>query len=128
MTLFDIVKAIYKKDCSDIVTEFFMCSTLMKWLSYDYDNIHRLKKIIQYIFFIEPENLYKLIYCSVPKKTKVPYLPKVVKQEVLEDKLFDKMMYVLGYSGNDIKANKKIIERIINQDRDYLMREFAVKK
>ena len=124
---FDILNAIYTKKKIKISPDTQLNLTLCKWLSYDQDNLKALKNILSYQFSISPLHFFYLIYFSVKKKIKAPFLKKIEKTEIKEDKLLNAVQSALGYSNKNMIKNKNVIQTIINKDPKYWGKELGIK-
>jgi hypothetical protein len=124
---FDILNAIYTKKKIEIIPDTQLNLTICKWLSYDRENLQSLKKILPYQFSISPLHFFYLIYFSVKKKFKAPFLKKIEKIEEKEDKLLNTIQTVLGYSNSNMLKNKSVIQSIINQDPKKWAKQLGVK-
>lgn len=102
-----------------------LCIALSKWLSFDISNIYILNKIVKYMFFVEPETYYYLLYFNISKKQKIPYLSKIDKIEEKEDELMNKIKETLFWSNREYNYHKDILDKIIN--RDYWSQQLGVK-
>lgn len=121
----DLLKTLYFKDKMCYNVEIGECIALTKTLSKDLDNLDAIKKCLPFIFYINPNHYFYLLYYNIPKKK---YLPKFIKLEKSEDeleKIDEKILYVTNWSSKEYKLNKKILFRIINEEK--LKMELAIK-
>lgn len=87
--------------------------SLCKWLSFDKDNLQVLRRLLPYIFWIEPTHFYYLLFFNIPQKSRVPFLKKIEKEETTKDKLLEKIKYILGWSSKELSYNKAELERLL---------------
>ena len=126
MKFFDIIKSLYSKDGRiPEIMDRQMATTLSKWVGYDRFSIDYVKKILPYELYIEPLHYYCLIYLTLPKKSP-PFLKKVERAEPKEDKLLEKVRYVLDWSERELRFNRKILDKVL-ADKKYWKKELAVK-
>lgn len=124
---FEIIKKIYlKEELGDINVDISLCLTVSKYLSYDVDNLPFLKKIVPYIFNINANTYIYLLWLSIPKKSKVPYLKKIDKIEEKKDKLYEEIKEVLDWSTRELKMNKSILDKVILPKKKYWMQKLVV--
>lgn len=129
MTPYDVLKSIYTKDNRQVQAEAYFPLYFSKILSQDKDNSLALSKILEYCFYIDPQNYYYLLYFFIPKKFQYNVNIKKVKgEEAEEDKLLTKLKYVLQWSDRDLKLNKKVIDEQILSNREYWESELGIQK
>ena len=117
---FDLIKKIYlKEDISNINIDTSLCLVISKFLAYDVDNLPFLKKIIPYIFDISADNYLYLLWLSIPKKSKVPYLRKINKVEKEKNELYESIMDALDWSETEMLKNKSTLDKIILPKKEY---------
>jgi len=123
---FDYIKNIYQKNNLK-PDEWDMSSNIAvsKWLSKDKDCIHIVKKLLHYLFYLEPINYYYLLYFNLPKKFNIPYFKKIEKEEAKENKVYEKIRYILNWSSRELELNKKILDKVI--DEKYWKKELGIK-
>jgi hypothetical protein len=124
-SIFDDIKTIYlKRNISLEKRDTYQNIALVRWLAYDEDNLPYLKKIITYIWYLDANLFYYLLYCNIPKKDTVPYLHKITKEEPKENKLFDKIKETLQWTDKELKLHLKLLEKIINEE--YWAKELGI--
>ena len=110
MNLFTDLKSIYNK--SKVTTKFDQGSiiVLLKYLSLDKKLIKIIKKLSQFLFFIEPQHMFYLMYLSVHRINYAPFLkyPKKIKKE--EDLLAKKIADYLQWSDRELLLNKVFLK------------------
>lgn len=121
----DLLKTLYFKDKVCYNVQIGECIALTKTLSKDSENLEAIRKCLPFIFYINPNHYFYLLYFNISKKKYFPKLIKVEKTEDDTDKLDEKIKYVMNWSDREYKFNKKIIDRII--DKEQLKKELAVK-
>jgi hypothetical protein len=67
------------------------------------------------------------MYFFIPKKFKSPFLKKITKIEEKEDKLLDKVQYVLEYSKANMRKTNTVINLIMKENPSYWRGELGVK-
>jgi len=127
MNFFDNIKAIYQKNRINIKADMQLNMTLNKWLSQDKDNADTIKRLIPYLFYIKPQHYFYLLYFSIPKKMRVPFLKKVAKDKIKENKLIDKIKYVLGWSNRELLYNMQNLQDCVLIDSKFWKKELGVK-
>lgn len=126
---FETLRNIYTKKEIDIDDSSLSVSLLIflsKWLALDSANLNSIKKIIPYIFYIKPKHFYYLLFFSIPKTSKTPFLRKVDKIEKKGDLLLNKLCEYLEWSPREYLLNKNIFDKIILSERKYWEKEFGI--
>ena len=125
---FELIRKIYQKeDISDITNiDTSMCIIISKYLSYDKDNLPILKKLVHFIFYIEGINYIYLLWLSIPKKDRVPFLKKIDKKEEKKIKLYEEIKEVLEWSERELQFNKSILDKVIMPYKKYWEKEFGI--
>ncbi len=124
---FDFYSAIYKKQKIQIeFKDWHWCITLNKWLGFDKDNVQSIKKLLPYMFYVEPKHYYYLLFFNIRKKYNVPFHKKIVKVKEKDDKLRDKICYILGWSKRVYDLQKPILDKVINSNKSYWKKELGV--
>lgn len=125
--LFDTLKAIYQKSRLPSFTyDVQMCITLSKLFSLDSTETYKVRKLVEYLFWLEPKHYIYLLYFHISKKLKPPFLNYPKKAVMKENLLFTKVQYILKWSDREMKANKEILELIL-KDEKYWKKELGVK-
>ncbi len=127
MTLFDILGNIYNKKnktVPEIDTGYFII--INKWLSYDKDNIQSLNRIVKYLFFIEPEHYYYLLFFNIPKKFRMPFLKVKKDEEKEQTELVNKIKSYFNWSQNELNANIDILCRTVLKNEKYWKEQFGL--
>ena len=122
-----IINMLYNKKKIAINPDTSLNLTLSKWLSYDKNNLACLKKILKYQFSISAKHYFYLLFFNIPKKFKAPFLKKITKEKPKENKLLDKIQYVLGWSKKDILKSREVLNLTILTDKKYWKKELGVK-
>lgn len=129
MTIFDYIKAIYKKtpiELENITVGLNLA--LSKWLLYDEDNIAAIEKSIPYIFYIDPKNYFILLYCNIKYKKFPPYLHKLTEKEIVsENILLLKIAEYFKWSQKELIYYKPFLLKKINQKYEYWQKQFGIK-
>jgi len=127
MNFYDIINMLYTKKKIDINPDTSLNLTLSKWLSYDKSNLLTLKKILKYQFSISAKHYFYLLFFNITKKFKAPFLKKITKEKPKENKLLDKIQYVLGWSKKDILKSREVLNLTILTDKKYWKKELGIK-
>jgi len=127
MNFYDIINMLYTKKKIDINPDTSLNLTLSKWLSYDKLNLLTLKKILKYQFSISAKHYFYLLFFNITKKFKAPFLKKITKEKPKENKLLDKIQYVLGWSKKDILKSREVLNLTILTDKKYWKKELGIK-
>lgn len=120
----DLLKTIYTKQKICYTNDIGECIALSKSLSKNPDNLKGLSKCINYLFYIDPLHYFYLLYFNIPSKQ---YIPKSIKfdiDEEKENKLYNKIKYVMNWSDKELKINKRILDKVI--DEKYWNKELAI--
>lgn len=125
--IYETVNALYKKEPITIPKiDVSLCIALTNILKLDTNNLTILKKLTEYLFYLEPKRYIMLLFILLPQKIRVPFLKKIEKvTEEKEDKLYNKIGYVLDWSKKELNIYKFLLDKII--DRDYWCKELACK-
>lgn len=125
--IFDIINRIYKKEPLIIdKIDLSLCIALTNILRLNKSNLHYLKSIIHYLFYIHPKRYIMLLFIKIPYYKYPPFIKGTgKKKEEKENKLYNKIQYVLDWSNKELKWNKSILDKII--DKDYWKKELAIK-
>ena len=128
MTPNDVIRSIYTKDNRITQAEEWYPLYFTKLLSQDVDNVNAINRIIEYCFYISSQHYFYLLYFFIPKKFQynIKYIKKLEEKE--EDKLINKIKYILGWSEREFRLNKKIIEHEILTNREYWEGELGIGK
>ena len=125
MDLINIIDSIYKKDKIIIdKVDIGLCIALNNVLRLNMNNLIYLKKILKFMFYIEPKRYLMLLFIIIPQNNK-PYFKGVKKSiEQKEDKLYNKIVYIFNWSFKELKRQKPILDRTIN--REYWSKILAI--
>ena len=126
LSLFDILGNIYKKNKVKPDIDKGYLIIINKWLSLDKDNIPSLNRIVKYLFFINPEHYYYLLFFNIPKKFRAPFLKtkKETKKEPTE--LVQRIQSFFGWSQNELNANIDILGRTVLKNEKYWKEQFGL--
>jgi len=124
---YSIINMLYTKKKVDIKPDTQLNLTLSKWLCKDKDNLEKVKNLMKYQFSISPKHFFYMLYFSIPKKFKAPFLKKITKEKPKENKLLDKIQYVMGWSKKDMLKNKEVLNLTILTDKKRWKKELGVK-
>ena len=127
MNFYEVINMLYTKKKIKISPDTSLNLTLSKWLSWDKSNLTALKSILKYQFTVSPKHFFYMLYFAIPKKFKAPYLKKIGKIEEKEDKLLEKVQYVLEYSKANMRKTNTVINLIVGQNSSYWKKELGVK-
>jgi hypothetical protein len=101
------------------------CIVLNKWLGFDPRNLKTIEYLIDYLWWIEPEHYYYLLYYWIPKSTIPKFIKKV--EAVDTDKLHEKICRCLNWSEREFAYNKSILNHTIKTNPEYWKSEFGLK-
>jgi hypothetical protein len=127
MTIFDNIRALYLKTKINTEATTQENITLSKWLSFDNDNIHNISNILPYLFFIEPQHYYYLLWLNTPLKQKVPYLTKSPISEPKVNEIYEKIKHVLDWSDRELELNISLLSKTIMKNQNYWKKELGIK-
>jgi len=124
--MFNLVRALYRKQGNSQLIDTGLIITLNKWLSFDKENLAILKQFLQYLFWIDPIHYFYLLYFKLPYKWEC-FIDKVdaEKLEEPEDELLDKIQYIMGWSKRELNYNVPLLN-IILKDRKHWNKEFGI--
>lgn len=122
MNYLDLLKTIYVKE--KVATELDkidvgFCISLTKTLSKDKDNLPVLKQLVDYLFYISPEDYFYLLYFSIPKKSFIPRTMKFEKEKESEDKFLDFLRDIFQYGEREMKIFKEEIQQIMDNKKEW---------
>ena len=123
--LFDLIGALYHKKVNTSLVSQELLPVLVKWLSWDSVNISYLKSLIPFLFYIDAQHFYYLLFFTLPKRERIPRLQKLDKKKEEESELVKKLQYVLDWSNAELKANYKILNQVILNNKDYWEEELG---
>jgi len=123
---FNVIRSLYTKNTNSETISQELCPTLIKWLSFDKTTIRYLKTLIPFLFYIEPQHFYYLLFFTLPKSS-VPYFKKKdIKKEQEEKKLVEKIQYILNWSDRELQFHKNVIQKLILPNKKYWCEEFGL--
>jgi hypothetical protein len=125
MDLFGLIRTIYEKKGLEEEVSTTDIVLLNRWLSFDRWNIGRVRKVMKYLFFVEPIHYFYLLYFNMPQVGRAPFLKSYKKEKDKEDKVFNKIAYTLDWSNKEFELNKNILNKVI--DKKYWKKELGVK-
>ena len=126
MNVFDILRNIYTKKKSVPDIEDGMLIVINKWLSWDKDNIYALKKILKYLFYIEPLHYYYLLYFNIRKLPRAPFLKKIDEKKKEDCELTKRIQYILNWSSSELEKNRSVLEQTILKEPSYWKQEVGL--
>lgn len=129
MNFANILKSIYQKTKlpPEEVIDNSVCITMNKWMARDKNLLPHIKKILPFLFNIDPLYYYYLLYLTIPKSYNTPFFKKIDKIKEKENKLLDKIQYVLEWPKKEIEYNKTILEKTILKNKKYWESELGLK-
>ena len=124
--LFEIIKSIYEKKTLDINIDRQANITILKWLYWDENSVKYLKELVskEYHTILEPNHFYILLFLGI-KHSKTPFLGKIKVKEKKENKLYNKIKYIFGWSEGELEISKHILDKVI--DIKYWKGEVGIK-
>uniref|UniRef100_A0A6M3L1A2 Uncharacterized protein n=1 Tax=viral metagenome TaxID=1070528 RepID=A0A6M3L1A2_9ZZZZ len=126
MNYYDIIKSLYKKEAITVdKIDLTLCIILTNILKLDTKSLPNLKKIIHYLFFIDPKRYLMLLFIMIPQNKYPPFLKSIKKIEKKDDTLFKKIQYIIDWGDRELEIHKNLLEKVI--DRDFWKKELGVK-
>jgi hypothetical protein len=124
--IFDIIKGIYKKEPLIIdKIDISLCIALTNILRLNKNNLTSLKKMIEYLYYLEPKRYIMLMFILIPFTPYPPFCKGVKKiEEEKENKVYSKLAYIFDWSSRERKLNEPILNKL---DLEYLKKELAIK-
>ena len=124
---FDILKSIYTKTSIEPSQDNTTNILVTKWLSYDITNLSILNSLVKYLFYIEPQHYFYLLFFNIRYSEKPPFLKKVEKIKEKENELFDKIRYVMDWSSRELRLNSSILDKLITPQKKYWKEQLGLK-
>lgn len=122
-----LYKSIYQKiKIKNPEIDIGLCIAITKYLSKNKDILSNLKKVVQYLFYIETQYYYYLLYCNIPKSSYVPFFGKSKKEEVKENKLIDRIQKTLGWTNKELKGNMNILKKNVLSNEKYWKEQLGI--
>lgn len=124
--LFELREAIYKKeDISGFLPDVQICLTLTKLFGLDLTESQKVKKLIPYLFHLNPQHYVYLLYYQISKKKTIPYVK--IPKKLSDDKsdLYLEAQKILGWSDREVYRNHKILSSVL-EDEKYWNKEFGL--
>ena len=128
MSIFTIINGIYKKEPLIIdKIDISLCIALTNILKLNKNNCISLKKLIEYLYYLEPKRYIMLLFILIPF-TKYPPFCKGVKKivEEKENKVYSKLSYIFDWSSAELQKNKYMLDKIIDSKRSYWESELGI--
>jgi len=126
MNFFEAYKSIYQKQKLYPEADWQLCIVLNKWLGFEKSNVGIIKSLLPYMFYVEPKHYFYLLFFNIPKRWDIPYHKKIAKIKTKQNRLLDKIQYVLGWSNREVKFNKAILDKVILNNSKYWKKELGV--
>jgi|WetSurSiteA1Bulk_404760.scaffolds.fasta_scaffold50351_3 hypothetical protein len=127
MNYFKLIDSIYtKRKCEEICNEDWINIQINKCISRDAKNCSIVRSIIDYLFFIEPLHYFYLLFFNIQLAGKAPYFAKIEKQEIKEDKLENKIKYILNWSQRELNKNRIMFNKLIQSNQKYWKEELGI--
>ena len=123
MNFFDLLKSVYEKKKMDWEINTQLNLTLLKWLSYDKNNLQYLKGIIKYQF-INPKNFFYLIFLTIPRG-RAPFIKKPQTKEIKKDEFIEKIANIFSWSKRESRLSQDIVKKVC--DKQYWEKELGLK-
>lgn len=119
MNPFDLLKALYKKNCTHINNiDVGLCLFLNSYLGLDKNNLKTIKDLSPYLFYVNPVHYFYLLYFSVSYSSIPPFLKKPAKKEIKEDPFLDRIQSLLGWTNREMYLNYSVLEQTIFKDEE----------
>jgi hypothetical protein len=115
MNIYEIVKGIYKKQPLEVdKIDVSLCIALTNILRLDLNNLEVLKKLTNYLFFIEPKRFLMLLFIKIPQRLTPPFLKGVSKlKDEKENKDYEKIAYRFNWSKKELLINTQILNKLL---------------
>ena len=127
MSPYDYIKYhLFQKTKCEAPTEDWINIYLNKCLSLNQQTIRYVKEVLPFLFWIRPEHYFYLLYFSLPYYDKQPFFARVAKEEIKENKLLNKLQYVMGWSNRELRNNKQLLNKLILTNKEYWEKELGV--
>lgn len=122
----DLIKTIYTKQKIEITEDQGMCIALTRTLAKNPDNLSIVKNLLDYLFYIQPKHYFYLLYFSIAKKNYIPSSIKIEIKEEKENKIYERIKYIFGWSNKELLKNRQILDKVIT-DKKFWHEELGVK-
>ena len=127
MNIFSIINSIYKKEQLIIdKIDIGLCIALTNILKLNKNNLIYLKKIISYMFYVEPLRYLMLLFIFIPQNKYPPFIKGIEKIKDKEDLLYNKIAYLYDWGNKELNLQKPILDKVI--DRSYWSNQLGVKE
>ena len=124
--MFEIYKALYQKTpLPEVEYDMGTCIVMSKWIAKDTSQTSKIHKLLPYMFYIEPKHYIWLLYAHISRKFQLPRFPKKKKDSVKENKVYNRMKELLGWSERELKFQSNILNQVV--DQKYWKSEFGIK-
>ena len=124
--MWDIYKAIYQKTkLPEFDYDVGTCIVISNWIAKDTSQTLKVKNILPYLFYIEPKHYIYLLYASITKKYQIPRFPKKKKVKEKDNKVYNRMKDLLGWSDRELKFQSNILDQVV--DQKHWKKEFGIK-
>lgn len=125
MNFLDVLKTVYTKEkLDDSLNENWEALMLTKSLSKNKDNLPQIKKLINYLFFINPKNYFYLSYFFIKKKSFIPKSFKTNKTKTdqniyskKDEEFVNIILKYLDWTNKDLLANKNIFKKLVLENK-----------
>ncbi len=116
--IFEIINKIYKKEPLIIdKIDLSLCIALTNILRLNKNNLHYLKSIIHYLFYINPKRYIMLLFITIPHYTHPPFIKGTGKKiEKKENKLYNKIACLFDWSKSELNYNKNLLDKVIDEN------------
>jgi hypothetical protein len=128
MNYIDLLKTVYNKQKLEMCDDIGTCIMLSKTISKDISNNKVIRKVVDYLFYVEPKHYFYLLYFLIPRSNYLPKFVKVEKNEEKENPLVEKIKYVLGWSTKEYNYNSIIIEKLVLCDEKHWKEQLGISK
>lgn len=131
MSFFDYINDIYTKRKIKVNSiELYEIVTLIKWLAFDKNNLSVLSKVLEYVWYLEPINLYYLLYFLVPRRTCAPFIKKIAADGISKKdiELLAKIKRELGWTEREFEQSQELIKNVYLPKRAYWKGKLGIGK
>lgn len=122
-----LLKTIYTKEKLEVTDDIGLCIALTKTLAKESSNLEDIKKVVPFLFYLDPKRYFYLLYFVIKPKSYIPKSVKVEKVENEESDLLNKVQSVLGWSNKERRYNSTILNKTILENEKYWKGELGVK-
>ena len=117
VNFYELIKSIYTKSEIRFTGDIGTSIALTKVLSKETGNLHSLRRVVDYLFYLSPQHYFFLLFLTLPRRAYVPKSIKVERTEQKEDKLFLKIKDYFGWTDREYRQYLPLLNKVIEKDR-----------